>query len=391
MRPTIITAILLATILSLSAQTGIEQVLGEVERNNTRLRALQMQLEAQSLENRTGLYPPDPSAEYAYLWGSPSLIGNRVNIAVTQSFDFPTSYIYKSRIAAAGDRQLELEYQRQLMELRYEATLILLELIHKNALDKEYERRLQHARSLRNSYKTMLEQGETSLPSYNKAELSLLNIRKAAEMNAIERSRLLSDLATLNGGKEVTFTQAVYPQEDVPEDFEQWYSRAQQDNPVLQWLAGETAISRMQEKLSKALSLPSFHAGYMSEAIGAEQFSGIAAGITIPLWETRNTVSHARAQTEALQSIETDNRLRLYRQLESAHAKARALQESVAEYRLLLRQHDNTRLLEKALDMGEINLTAYILELTIYYSSTEKLMEAELDMHISIAELYRYN
>ena len=227
MRPTIITAILLATFLSLSAQTGIEQVLGEVARNNTRLRALQMQLEAQGLENRTGLYPADPRAEYAYLWGSPSLIGNRVNIAVTQSFDFPTSYIYKNRIAAAGDRQLELEYKRQLMELRYETTLIILELIHKNALEEEYESRLQHAQSLRDSYKTMLEQGETSLPSYNKAELSLLNIRKAAEMNSIERSKLISDLVTLNGGKELTFTQAVYPQEDVPEDFEQWYSRAQ--------------------------------------------------------------------------------------------------------------------------------------------------------------------
>ncbi len=391
MRTIIITAILLSIFLSLSAENPLEEVLREVEKNNTGLQALKLEMEERGLESRTGIYPSDPSAEFNYLWGNPAVMGNRINVALTQSFDFPTSYIHRNRIANARSEQLETEYNRRLRTLLYEARLIAIELIHRNALSREFEKRIAHAMSLRDSYKAMFEEGEAGLPSYNKAELNLLDIRKDAEINEIERNRLLSELATLNGGREIAFDQSDYPPEKIPEEFDRWYSTAEQHNPVLQWLAGEQEISRMQEKLNKALSLPAFHAGYMSETVGAQQFRGIKAGITIPLWENRNTVRHARAQTLALQSAETDNELRFHHQLESAHAKAIALKDSAAEYRRLLDAFDNTNLLAKALEEGEISLTEYILELTVYYDSTDNLMETELEMHKAIAELFRYH
>lgn len=390
MKTIIITAILLSIFLGLSAANPLEGILREVEKNNTGLQALKQEMEARGLASRTGIYPADPKAEFNYLWGNPAVMGNRINLALTQSFDFPTSYIHRNRIADARSGQLQTEYNRQLTMLFYEVRLIAIELIHRNALSREYKKRTAHAMSLRDSYKAMLEEGEAGLPAYNKAELNLLNIRKEAEINDIERNRLLSELAALNGGREIAFDQSDYPPEKIPEDFDRWYSTAEQHNPVLQWLAGEQEISNMQENLNKALSLPSFHTGYMSTTLGAQQFRGITAGITIPLWENRNKVRHARAQTLALQSAETDNKLRFHHQLESAHAKAIALQASVAEYRRLLNAFDNTNLLAEALEEGEISLTKYILELTVYYDSTDNLMETELEMHKAIAELFRY-
>jgi len=75
-----------------AAQTSIEEVLHEVEQNNTTLVALKQRVNAETIGNKTDLSLPNPEVEFNYLFGSPSSIGNRTDISVTQGFDFPTVY-----------------------------------------------------------------------------------------------------------------------------------------------------------------------------------------------------------------------------------------------------------------------------------------------------------
>ena len=383
-------ALLLSASIAAWAQTE-DEILAEIENNNTTLKALSQEIEARRLGNRTGIFLPDPEAQFNYLWGDPSLLGNRINIAVTQSFDFPSAYGHRRQISRARNDQLEVEYERNLKAILYRARLILTDIVYYNSLQLEYMRRIDHAEELAASFEARLEQGEAGLPDYNKAQLNLLNAEKEMELSVIEREMLLSELAALNGGKYVDVTKSEYRARTVPGDFSSWYSEAEQANPDLEWLAMETEISRRQESLSTALGLPRMHAGYMSETIGAEGFRGIAAGLTIPLWENRNRVSQAQANTLAMQEIETDNKLRFYYQLQAHFEKAVALQKSVEDYRQSLLRLDNTEMLKMALDLGEISLAEYILELTIYYGSIDRLLEAERDLRVSIEELYRYN
>ena len=58
------------------AQNNLEYLLQEIESNNTTLSALQKQVEAQKLGNKTGIYLPNPEVEFSNLWGNPSEIGN---------------------------------------------------------------------------------------------------------------------------------------------------------------------------------------------------------------------------------------------------------------------------------------------------------------------------
>jgi len=51
---------------------------------------------------------------------------------------------------------------------------------------------------------------------------------------------------------------------------------------------------------------------------------------------------------------------------------------------------NNSDLLKKALDKGEITLINYILELSIYYESVNNLLILERDMNKTIAELNQY-
>jgi outer membrane protein, heavy metal efflux system len=375
---------------SLHAQQGMERIIREIEENNMTLRALRHQIDARRLENRTGIFLPDPRADYNYLWGNQHVTGNRVNLALTQSLDFPTAYVHRRQISDSRNDQLEMEYEGHLKTILYQARLVLIELVHLNAREREYIRRVEHARDIAMAVETRLQAGETGLPDYNKAQLNLLNIEKESEVSSIERAVLLSELTVLNGGREVEFTRDEFEELPLPEEFEQWYLEAEKNIPRLQWLAMETEISRWQEKLSASMGLPRMHAGYMSESIGAGAFRGITAGITIPLWENRNRVRQARAQTLAVQEVESDGRNQFYHQLRAQYDRAAALQRVAWEYRSGLESHDNTRLLKRALDLGEINLTEYILELTLYYRSIDRLMESERDMHTAIAALYRY-
>lgn len=217
-----------------------------------------------------------------------------------------------------------------------------------------------------------------------------MNINKELESIEIERITLLSELTCLNGEIFIDFTDSQFQSPVIPADFEQWYVSAEQNNPVSIWIEKEMEISKKQEKLNRAMSLPKLQTGFMSEKIIGEQFQGITIGLSIPLWENKNTVKFAKANTIALESIITDNKIQLNNYLKSLHTKAISLKQNADDYRLNLRLFDNSELLKKALDKGEITLIDYILELSIYYESVNKLLELERGLNKTLAELNQY-
>lgn len=217
-----------------------------------------------------------------------------------------------------------------------------------------------------------------------------MNINKELESIEIERITLLSELTCLNGEIFIDFTDSQFQSPVIPADFEQWYVSAEQNNPVSIWIEKEMEISKKQEKLNRAMSLPKLQTGFMSEKIIGEQFQGITIGLSIPLWDNKNTVKFAKANTIALESIITDNKIQLNNYLKSLHTKAISLKQNADDYRLNLRLFDNSELLKKALDKGEITLIDYILELSIYYESVNKLLELERGLNKTLAELNQY-
>ncbi len=188
----------------------------------------------------------------------------------------------------------------------------------------------------------------------------------------------------------IEFTDSVYPVQNFAGDFEQWYIQAEQNNPVLQWLKQEGTISQKNEKLNTALGLPKFQAGYMSEDVPGQQFQGISVGLSIPLFENKNAVKYAKAKTIAVQSAEADTRLQFYNNLKALHTKAISQQNSLNDYRTNLQLFDNSALLQKALDLGELSLAEYIYELSIYYESFNRILELERNLNMTIVELNKY-
>lgn len=389
-RITIIFLITTTLGFNIFSQGKIEDVLSGIEKNNTMLSALQKSAEAEKLGNKTGIYLRNPEIEFHYLRSNPSVIGNRTDVTIKQSFDFPTAYRYKNQISDIKNQQVEVKYRIQLRTLLLQARLVCIELIYKNALKSELSQRLLHSQIIANSYKSKFDLGESNILDYNKAQLNLLNISKELEVVDIERNELLSELITLNGGVTIDFIDSVFQTPEIPVDFEKWYLNAEQKNPVLNWLQQEIEKGHKQEKFNRAMSLPKLQAGYMSESIVGEQFQGIIVGLSIPLWENKNTVKFAKANVIAYEGQTINNRVMLYNKLKALHTKAIGLQISANDYRFSLNSFNHSSLLKKAFDKGEITLINYILELSIYYKSVDNLLILDRDLNSTLAELNQY-
>ncbi len=371
-------------------QASVEELLLDIETNNTQLKALRKQIEAEKLGNRTGIFIPNPEVGFNYLWGSPSTIGNRTDFSVSQSMDFPSTYTLKNKISRLKNNQLELEYQRQLRDLRMEVQLICLDVIYANALGSELRKRLVHAHTIAEAFQSQFEQGETNILEFNKAQLNLLNLSNKLNSNTIEQKVLLSNLSRLNGGQEVTISDSIFSISQLPADFQSWYQLAENKNPILIWLMEEIRIQEQTKKLNTAMSLPKLQAGYMSENVVGEKYQGLTVGLSIPLWENKNTVKFAEAQVDAMHQMAADKKLQFYKQLEILYHKAFELSQNTDEYRKQLALYNNADYLVKALDQGEISLIEFMLEFAIYYEGFISLLDMERELHITLVELNQY-
>lgn len=387
MKKYIILIAVLALTGPVAAQQPIDAVLQQIERNNTTLEALRKQTEADKLQNKTGITLPDPEVSFDYLWGDPSAIGNRKDFGVSQSFDIATIAGSRRRVADAQNGLLDVEYRAGRMAVLLEAKQACIQLIYYNALKAELEQRLAHAQAVADFYDRQLVDGNANRLEVNKARLSLSAAQGELRRNEVERANLLSELQRLNGGEPIAFDQAVYAQPVLPQDFEAWYDEAAAANPALAYARQNVELKRREMKLGKLSGLPQISAGYMSELVPESNFRGITLGLSVPLWSNRNRVKQAKAAVVAAELQQKDATVQFYERLRNQYDRTLGLQRTAGEYRKALAELDNTQLLRRALDAGEISLLDYIVELGLYYTTVDEALAAERDYELALTEL----
>lgn len=387
MRTIIISILAILASTSLFAQNNMSSVLSSIEENNTTLKALRESAEADKLENRTGLTLSNPEVGFNYLWGNPGNIGNRTDFSVTQTFDIPTITGMKSRVANEKNNLIEWQYKADRMNILLEAKQYCIELIYYNALKKELDLRLQHAETIAEGYKQRMDRGDANILEYNKVRLNLSTIQGEMSKIDVERNALIEQLKRLNGGNEVRLDDYQFGNVELPLNFGDWYVQAEQNNPVLAYVKQEIEVSKRQVSLSKAMGLPTFSAGYMSEKVVGQRYQGISVGVSIPLWENKNRVRQAKAAVRAAESREADSKQQFYGQLQILYSRTFGLKATAESYRKSMETANSTDLLKKALDAGEISLLEYILEIGLYYDTVNRALEAERDYQKAYAEL----
>ena len=239
MKKRIITLLLTMVCMLSYSQSTMEELLRNIEQNNSTLRALRESIIAEKLENRTDIFLPNPEFGFNYLWGTPSSNGNRYDISVTQSFDAPTISGLKSKVANEQNAMLEWDYKAERMNLLLEAKEYYLDVVYYNALLEELNLRLVHAQAISKSQKERLESGDANILEYNNVKINLASAHGEILRVETERAVVLSELTRLNGGKNVTISESNFPTLSLPLNFEQWYAQAEQQSPVLAYVRQE--------------------------------------------------------------------------------------------------------------------------------------------------------
>lgn len=374
-------------VLPLLAQTQMELLLLEIENNNTSLQALVKQIEAQKIGNKTGIYLPNPEVEMGYLWGNPTEIGNESSYSITQSIDFPSVYRHRSKISNLMNQNLDLLYNSERINVLLQAKKLAINLTYYNALSKDYANRVNIAKEIAESYQKMYREGAIDVIERNQVNMYLLTCANDKEKIDIERKSLLNELKALNGGVGIQFDTADFLLSPLPVNFNEWYSTAELNSPVIQYLNQQIDISKQQVKLNQALALPKLSAGYADERILGEKLQGITIGVSIPLWENKNTVKQAKADVISIESSLEDNKIQYYNRLQNLFNKSVDLQATAVKYSEALSSYNSVPMLRKALEVGEISLLNYLLQIEAYYDAYNSMLEVERDYAIAVAEL----
>lgn len=373
-------------VLTLHAQ-DLDGILQSVEGHNTTLGALRRAADAEKAAARADLTLPDPEVEFGYMWGSPSAIGSRKNFSARQSFDIATLSGARRRAAAEAGRLADWQYRIGRMEILQQAYGSCLDVIYYNALLAELAIRSDNARQIAEAQKRRLDAGDATQMEYHAALLDLAAVEAETKRCTTERQAALDALTLLNGGEEVTLDATAFPATEVPTDFESWYADAEARHPALAYARQAVEAGKRQLAVSKAGRLPEFSLGFDGEYVLGERYQGITLGISIPLWASRGKVRQARAEKEAAEARAHDASAQFYGQMANLFRKQQGLRATADIYTRALATTDDTALLKRSLDAGQISVVEYLQAVRLYYDTVQQRLDALREWHRAYAEM----
>ncbi|PKQ62666.1 TolC family protein [Labilibaculum manganireducens] len=371
------------------AQSSVQRILQEVEKNNPKLQAHQQYLEAQKLGIRSQNNLANPELEWEKSFSSQE--GKPYEILVSQSFDFPTSYIYKNQLRDEKITNLKNIQAKVRQDILLETELICFELIYRNKQNIELSTRLDNAERLTRFFEKRLQEGDANILEVNKIRMLALNTKNQLQLVRNKISNLKKDLQKQNGGLELNLDDLEYPVVSMDEDTKLLLENAVTTDPYLNQLKANEQIASKETSLVKTNSLPKISIGY--RYLGSDlmkEANGMKLGISIPLWENKNKVKQAklmelfRKEELSFEKMEKEN------EYEKLFQTFFSLKSSLSDYQNVFAEKKYDSLLRKALDFGEISGIEYLMESIYYYESFDTYLEIEHEYNINKAKILRY-
>lgn len=372
------------------SQSNIDKTLTEIAKNNKTIQANTLYWNAQKLQYKTGNSLYNPTLEYDYLKGSPINAGNQTDIVVSQSFDFPTVYGKKNQLANQLGIQADLQLKAANQELLLEAKKICIELVYRNKLQIPLANRKEATEKWLANFRKKLTNGDGTILDVNKAEIQLLEIRKQFQDNVSAIAKLNEQLTSLNGGTAIVLNDVTYFDLPIIPNFETLEKEIEEQDYIKKTLEQEKVIAQKQIDVSKALTLPKMEIGYHYQGILGQTYNGIHTGISLPLWESKNTVKLQKAKMTFAESALTDHKNEHYYEIKQSYDRYESLKSILSDYEKINQSAEPIKLLDKALAAGQISVLEYFIELNYYNTTYNSYLEIEKEYYEVITNLMKY-
>ncbi len=371
---------------SLADAQDFSSILKSIEANSARLESARIKDKAEKLDSKDLYTLENPEVGFDYLFGAEG-IGHRIGFEVSQGFDFPTVISQKRKMAKEMQRVSELKYLSERQQLLLNARKLCIQVVYCNAIMDHLDEDLEETTAMSKAYETLFDKGEATAIDRNKAHQAFLFFKTEYDEFLAMRENLLNELKCLNGGNAVEISDTAFVFSPLSNDFDGWLAQNIGLHPELQLAEGELNAEKQSLKVAKGSRIPGFKIGYTGEFTREEKYQGPTIGLSLPLWGSGRKVKVAKLHVEAAEKSLEDTRLHLTTQLRGVYREALQLQDTYLRYRKHLTECDNSELLKKSLDSGQITLLQYLQERQFVHEMHEKILIAERDLALRKAEL----
>lgn len=371
------------------AQRSIDEILRQIESASPEMQAQRELTSALKTEAKTGKYLSNPTVEMENLWGGAERAYN-AELTVAQAFDFPMAYTSRNKIARMQSSLYDNQQAAFRQQFLLDAELLCIDIIHLTRLDELYRQRLDRAVQMNDVYRKKMESGGANMMEYNKTNIELIDAQTQFDMNTAELQAKRRQLGTLTGNPDDTFADLQYPSRETLSPFEQISQGYLDGNPQIESLKNEVDINQRTVTLNRALSLPQFEVGYRHNFGVEGRYKGFLVGLSVPLFERKNTVKAAKARVSSSNVQLESTRRNLTSEVRRLYDQTLSLQRSIDATRELISNLKALETLDKALDAGQINIIDYLTESAVILQSKERLYQLERDYQAAAAQLFRY-
>lgn len=369
---------------------GIERILQAIEQNNQELKALEAGMESKRLELKSGNNLPNPQLGTYYLPFGDHVGGDYTEFQLTQSFEFPSVYSARNSLIEQLSIRMELDYQVKRQEILLTAQAYCVELIHLNKRRSVEQERVQQAKTVLDHVQALFEKEEVSILDFNKAKVAWLQEQFKIEQIDSEKQNVLLLLMNLNGGKELTFDESEFLVSlDLSQRDSIWQNKVNTD-PWLKQLKQQEAIAQQEVKLSRNQSLPNLSAGFNYQGVNGANYSGIYAGLSIPLWSNRNKVKAAETRYSFRKSLNAFKAQKVRTNFEKRFNEYLILLSKFREYQNTLEGLNSDQLLLQSYRLGQISFMEYYMELQFYRQAYDAMLDMENQLYQSRADLLKH-
>lgn len=380
----------LMSLAAYAQSSDLEAILQQVEQNNKELQALSSYVESKKLELRYGNNLPDPQLSAFYLPFGDHVGSDYSEFQLSQSFEFPSVYGARGQLIDEQIKKLELEYQVKRQEVLLKAKQNYLEIIYLNKRLSLEEQRMEQSRTVFEQVQELFDKEQVGILEVNKAKVAWMQVQfKVGQVRADQESLHIS-LKELNGNIALEIDQSDYlPNLELETQESLWQDKLSKD-PVLASLQQLENIAQQQLSLAKNTGLPNLTAGFNRQGIAGGYYSGVYAGISIPLWSNKNKVPAANAQLEYQKVNSSAQTLKAEVLYQKEFKQYGVLLDRYQEYEATLSGLNSDELLLQAYQLGEISFLEYHMELRFYREAYDALLRVELELHQSKAELLKH-
>ncbi|NND77001.1 MAG: TolC family protein [Flavobacteriales bacterium] len=380
----------LITLGGFAQSPGIQAALQSIEQNNLELKAISSLNEKIGLQLRSENQPPDPQIGGYYLPFGDHTPGDYSEFEISQSIEFPTVYAARKKWNEARTLEAELQLSASRQEILLEAQQLCMELIHLRKRSQLEQERYDQANRVVDQAEALHEKGQIGILELNKAKVAWMQVQFNVQRLDNEKDGFRLSLRDLNGGMELTLQTNEYEGElTLPEQEVLWQEVLAKD-PILRQLEQGQAISAQGVKVAKSQGLPDLTAGYNYQGIAGSNYSGVYAGLSIPLWSNRHKVKAALSDLAFQEAFSSAETVQAQMAFEKRYRSYELLSAEYEQYTRTLDGLNSEALLLQAYELGEISFLEYHMELQFYRQAIDAMLQREKEMHQLKADLQRH-